>query len=169
MAAILFLCSLSSGVLAQDEMVYKNPELGIQFTASSTWTQVPHLEDGQGYEYVNQNNNMQVKMWYSTTDAPVLDYLRSEVCKEGRITGEGPFSLIIDDQQAYGICSLCSEMRKPFQVMLIALPSDHGIYLIRFKCPEECYTEHTKQIEEFLGSISMGMVVERSVFYAENI
>lgn len=169
LAAILFLIVFSSGILAQDEMVCKYPELKIKFSTSQYWTQVIHADDRSGYEFVNLNNNMQVKMWHSATETPVLDFLQSEVCKEGIISSDGPYPVVIDKREAYAICSHCSEMRKPYKVMLIALPTDDGFYLFRFKCPEECYTEHKKQIEEFLGTISLDMVVERSVFYAAKL
>lgn len=166
LATFLFMLSLSPELLGQDEIVYRHPELGIQFTASPNWTKVSRLDDRTGYEFVNLNNNMNVRMWYSVTEIPVLEYLRSTICKEGRVSPDGPFSLVIDNREAYGISANCTEMRKPFQVMLIALPTADGMYLLRIKCPEDCYTEHKKQIDELLGSISLGMVVERSLFYA---
>jgi hypothetical protein len=107
-----------------------------------------------------------MKLWFSHTDKPVLEYLRSEVCQDGLITGEGPFATVLDNHQAFGICAIYSEMRRPFKVMLIAMPTDEGMYLIRFKCPEECYQEHESQIQKLLSTISMAPVVRRTEFYA---
>jgi hypothetical protein len=165
--SLLVFLSVSSGLQAQDEIVYQHPALGIQFSASPNWKHVVHSGENMTYELVNQNNNMLMKMWFVKTEKPVIEYLRSEVCKEGMVD-DRPFITDIDEQVAYGIGAICSEMRRPFKVMLIAMPTEDGLYLFKFKCPEECYAEHQKQIQELLETISFGPVVERTVYYADN-
>ena len=163
--SIVVLLSLSSGLQAQDEIVYQHPSLGIQFTASPNWNQVALASDKMTYELVNQNNNMHMKVWFEKTEKPVREYLRSEVCKDGMVD-ENAFVTRLDNQDAYGISAICSEMRRPFKVMLIALPAEDGLYLLRFKCPEECYAEHQEQIQKLLKTIRLNPVVERTVYYA---
>lgn len=165
--SIVLLLSFSSGLLAQDEIVYQHPSLGIQFIASPYWNQVDSGNDNMAYELINQNKNMHMRVWYQKSEKSVKNYLRSEICKDG-LVDEKPFECRLDNQDAYGICAICSEMRRPFKVMLIALPTEDGMYLLRFKCPEECYTEHQKQIQKLLDSIRLNPVVERTVFYASN-
>lgn len=165
--ALLVFLSVSLGLQAQNEIVYQHPMLDIQFSASPNWKQVAHSGENMTYELVNQNNNMHMKVWFAETEKSVIDYLRTEVCKEGKVDDK-PFVTDLDEQIAYGICAICSEMRRPFKVMLIAMPTEDGLYLFKFKCPEECYAEHQKQIQELLESISFGPVVERTVYYADN-
>lgn len=153
--SVLVLLSLSCALQAQNEIVYQHPTLGIQFSASPYWSMVNHAGGGLEYELVNKNNNMHVKMWLSDTDKSVVDFLRSEVCENGMISDEGIFVMDLDDHVAYGICANCSEMRRPQKMMLIAMPSDEGLYLIRFKCPEECYSEHKEKIQKLLSTITL--------------
>jgi len=165
---LLIFVSFSFTIHAQNEIVYQHPSLAIQFTASPNWTQVKHTGETMAYELVNQNNNMQVKVCYSDSKMPVRKYLKREVCNEGMISCDKVLTTEVDDQTAYTICSVCSEMRRPVMVMLIAIPSESGMYLIRFKCPEECFSEHKKQMSQLLRSITLGQVVERTVYYASN-
>lgn len=163
---LLFLL-ISSGMLAQDEIVYQHPTLGIQFTASPNWVQVRYSGENTTYELVNQNNNMHMKLWFEKTESSIVEFLRNKVCKEGMVDEE-TFVTRLDNQEAYGICAICSKMRRPYKVMLIAIPEEDGIYLLRFRCPEECYMEHHEQIQNLLKTVTFNPVVERTVYYAAN-
>lgn len=166
--SLLIFLTAFSGLQAQEEIVYQHPDLDIQFTASSNWNKIAYSAENSSYELVNQNNNMHMKVWYENTNKSVDEFLRKEICMNGMVDEE-LFATMMDKQHAYGICAVCSEMRRPYKVMLLAIPADNGFYCFRFRCPEECFPEHKAQIQKLLKTVTFSPVVEREVYYALNL
>lgn len=151
---------------AQEPTLFENDALGIAFASDCTWQSVEN-SSGETLELVNRNHNLELKMYYEQTDLPAGTFLNEVLEREGLNGIVAPFTTLIDQHDATGVIAGCTEMRRPVKVLLIAVRNSDGFYVMRFKCPDECFREHKHQMQELLGSIIIRNNRESYIFYAE--
>lgn len=162
---VFLLVCISSLALSQKSSVFENSGLGMAFTASSQWIQVSN-ENCEILELVNPNNNLKVKMWSEITELNASDYLNKLLLKEGLAALDAPFKVVVDNREAEAVVGLCNEMHRPVRVLLLAIHHDDGFYVVRFKCPEECYREHQSHMEQLISSVKLIKKPESHLYYA---
>ncbi|MFC2089505.1 hypothetical protein ACFLT1_01920 [Bacteroidota bacterium] len=138
----------------QKPVVFANQGLGIAFEATSQWSRLQEA-DSTVLELTNPNNNLSVRMWKESIVEDVDEYLDQRLAAAGMAKLEGPFRLTIDSREAYGIIGLCNELHRPIKTFYIVIPSKSKSYIVQIKCPEECYREHQKHIDELIRSIKL--------------
>ncbi len=165
--SILFIY-LCSGLLVsgQQPLFFGNKLPGISFTSASDWQSVDNTATGT-LELVNQNHNLQLKMWYESTGMSARDYLAELMDREGLVAAIEPFTTLVDHHIATGVIAGCSEMRRPVKVLLFAVQNSNGFYVLRFKCPDECFPEHRYQMQELISSVIIMNNRESFLYYAE--
>jgi hypothetical protein len=163
---VFFLLCIASMAFTQSLSVFENQDLGIGFEASSQWTR---LSSGNSdvLELMNPNNNLKVKMWFKESSLSASDYLKAKMHSEGLSAIEGPFVLSVDNQKSAAVIGLCNEMHRPVKIVLLAIESDNGFFVVRFKCPDECFSEHRKQMEDLISSVKLLNKPESFLFYAD--
>lgn len=157
-------CCLVAG--AQQPTLFENDALGIAFASECTWQSVENTSCGI-LELVNRNHNLELKMYYEQSDLTEGAFLNDVLQKEGLNGSAEPFTTLIDQHDATGVIAGCTEMRHPVKVLLIAVKNSDGYYVLRFKCPDECFREHKHQMQQLLGSIIIRNNRESYIFYAE--
>lgn len=164
---LFFVLSISSLAFTQTSSVFEIQNLGIAFEASSKWIRLSS-GDSEVLELINSNNNLKVKMWFKESKLSPSAYLTSLLREEGLSHFEGPFELVVDNRKSIGLIGLCNEMHRPVKILLLAVNCENGYYVVRFKCPDECFPEHQKQMEKIISSVRLIDRTESYLFYADH-
>lgn len=163
---MLFLICCNLAVSGQQPVIPGMDVQDIALAPGSDWQSVENHAAGT-MEMVNQNHNLHLKMWYERTSQSVLECLAELMNREGLSTSCEPFPALVDHHDAMGVIAGCSEMRRPVKVLLFAVKNNDGFYVLRFKCPDECFTEHLHQMQQLISSIVIGNNKESFLYYAE--
>jgi hypothetical protein len=165
----LCLLSLNSFVKGQDTHIYNDTFTGVRIASAIDWFEVDGSGDHQVFRLVNKNHNLSVAIWKTDEQAPVRAYLQEYIKKQGMLVVDGPGLMSVDGILATTLCAECSEMRKPFKNLFLAVPGKSGILVIHFKCPIDCYSEHKDQIQALISSISLGQMNRGGNYYAHRL
>lgn len=150
---IIILSFLAATAGAQQLTLFETEDFGVAFFADSEWSRI--IGDSEGLELVNQNHNLHVRMFEVESAETPANFLSEMLLKEGFSHEDDPFEVIVDGRTAHAVMGQCCEMRRPVKVLLIAIESNEGYYLVRFKCPAECFREHRKMMSELISSIRL--------------
>jgi hypothetical protein len=164
---LFFLMCISSMAFSQVSSIFENQNLGIAFEASSQWTRLSS-GNSEVLELINPNNNLKVKMYFKESDLSASEYLKGLLREEGLSHLEGPFELVVDNRKSSGLIGLCNEMHRPVRILLLAINYDNGFYVVRFKCPDECFPEHQKQMDKLISSVRLMDEAGSYLFYADH-
>ena len=152
----------------QGPAFFENEVLGIAFASETQWTEVISGEPGS-MELVNCNQNLHLKMWYEPTMNSAESCLSEILGNEGLNCSTESFSTTVDQHPATAVIAGCTEMRRPVKVLLIAVKNNEGFYILRFKCPDECFRDHRKQMNELIKTIMIRPVEERYICHVPAI
>jgi hypothetical protein len=162
---LLLLACCSLPISGQQPVFFGTDVQGIAFASLSDWESVENHSAGT-MELVNQNHNLHLTMWYEHSDLTARDCLAELMDREGLSANAAPFPTLVDQHDAVGVIAGCSEMRRPVKVLLFAVKNSDGYYVLRFKCPDECFTEHLNQMQQLIGSITIRNNKESYIYYA---
>lgn len=165
-AMILFLFCTGMLVSAQQVSFFENDMLGIAFAPGSTWQYVGNTSS-ETLELVNKNHNLHLRMWFEPTGMSAQEYLEALIDREGLSLAADPFTTTVDRHDAMGVIASCSEMRRPVKVLVIAVKNSEGFYTLRFKCPDDCFSDHRYQMQQLISSITIRNNKESCIYYAE--
>jgi hypothetical protein len=164
--SILFLIASCSLLVSGQQPLFIGSDVrGIAFASGSDWESVENPAAGT-MELVNQNHNLHLKMWYERSELSARECLAELMDREGLSTNADPFPALVDQHDAMGVVAGCSEMRRPVKVLLFAVKNSDGFYVFRFKCPDECFTEHLNQMQQLISSITISNNKESYIYYA---
>ena len=135
--------------------MYEESEIGIRFVADGNWKKISSLQF-PALELVNQNNNLNIRMWHQESSLTESEFLYQLIRKDGIYTDNKPFETSVDGCKALAIVGICNEMHRPVKVLTIVIPDFSGFNLVKIKCPDECYRDHKGQIDTLIGSIRLG-------------
>jgi len=153
---------------AQQLSLIEDEDLGIAFCADSQWTRVS--SDGNEYfEFENKNHNLNVIMWREKSAKSPTYFLEEMIKQQSLASDENPFELLVDGKLALAAIGNCNEMRRPKKVLLIAVPTIEGYYMIRFKCPAECFREHRRMMSELVNAIRLVETLDPGHYFTSRI
>ncbi len=135
---------------------YKHPLYDIGFTASPAWDRELHDDNGKVFEVTNPNNNMRVCLSYISDCRNPQRYMKRLSGLKGLIYADKPYDTILNNRRVVVLKGMCLQGKEPFRKMMVGIPDEHGLYLMEFACPEECYQNHRVQMRSIMGSLRVG-------------
>lgn len=157
-ACLLVTCLIWSGFLSElpAQTSYVHPLVDMRFTASPSWEKAIHHNNGQVFQAINPNRNMQVFMSY----LPGCTHPRRQLHKlsglRGLICQDPYYDTLLNGRKAWMMKGVSLQGKRPYRRMITGIPGKEGLYIIEICCPEECYARHREEMEAILGSLVVG-------------
>ncbi len=154
---ILFILLLLSTFLqAQQENSYSlHGATTITFRSSVDWVMIGEERVPRSLRLIHPKRNLEVAAWQVSTTIPLVSFLRQQAAEQGICTQHDPFILNQGSSPALGVQGQYALKRQPYRAVLIAIPQDDSICLVRIRCPESCYRLHRIQINRIMDSLSV--------------
>lgn len=154
---ILIICGilLPLGLQSQGER-YHHPVYDISFEASPNWTGKYVREGGSSYALINPNQNMVISMDYVPECNNPMKYLRKLSGLKGLVCLRDGYDTVLNDQEALIMYGNCLQSRESYSSVVIAFPSNGGLYLMQISCPEECKAHHQQKLQSILKTVRIG-------------
>lgn len=143
------------GLQSQGER-YQHPVYDISFEASPNWTEQDTREGGNSYVLVNPNKNMVISMDYVSECNNPMKYLKKLSGLKGLVCLREGYDTVLNDQEALIMYGNCLQSRESYSSLVIAFPSNGGLYLMQISCPEECKVQHQQKLESILKTVRIG-------------
>lgn len=157
-ASLLLFCLAWSGFLPElsAQTSYVHPLADMRFTASPLWEEEMHQNNGQVFQAINPNRNLQVFLSY----LPGCDHPKRQLQKlsgkRGLICHDSSYDTVVNGRHAWMLKGICLQGKRPYRRMITGIPGKEGLYIIEICCPEECYASHREEMEAILGSLMVG-------------
>ena len=149
----VFLVSLPSG--AGEKTTYRHPELEFQFEAPAGWKAIPHAEDRLIYHLAAPDGGLEVMLWYTETTQTPPRYLK----KMADMKGYQPLTEVRQEKQhretVWTLQAVSITGKGDLRVLLAAIPSSAGLYIVQIWCPLERYEEERDRMESILASVDL--------------
>ena len=149
---LVLLVGMVLALQAQD-VQYQHPHYAFSFEASPSWTQALHDYNGQVFEVVNPNNNMQIRMSFVAGCRNAKRFMKEISGRKGLICKDKPYDTILNEMDAVMMQGACLQGKEPYRRMLVGIPGNQGLYLMEISCPSECFLHHKEQVRSILSSL----------------
>jgi hypothetical protein len=150
---LLLLATAESG--ATDQATYRHPKLPFQFEASKGWTQIPHPEDRLIYHMVAPGGGLNVMLWYTETEQKAPGYLGKMANMKGYQTLTEARQEDLHRGAAWVLQAVGISKEHEDRVILAAIASGKGLYIVQIWCPLERYEEEKDTMEAILASVRL--------------
>jgi hypothetical protein len=150
---LLLLASPNSG--ATEQATYRHPTLPFQFEASEGWTRIPHPEDRLIYHMEAPGGGLNVMLWYTKTEQKAPAYLDKMADMKGYQTLTEARQEELHRRTAWVLQAVGLSEKNDIRVMLAAIASGEGLYIVQIWCPLERYEEEKDGMEAILASLRL--------------
>lgn len=151
---ISFQTSISIQGQEQDQSIYySHPIYNFGFNAGPGWDSQLTNDDESVMKLTNPNNNMQVYLSFASGCSNPDKCLKRISGIKGLVSQKTIHDTILNKRNTLIMNGICLLEKKPFRKIVIAIPSEEGVYLVELCCPEDCYVDHRPVMRSIMETL----------------
>jgi hypothetical protein len=134
---------------------HRHPDLPFQFKVFEGWKQVPRPGDEGTFEMASPNGELDVMLWYTSTEQDARRYLIKMADMKGLELhrGQQPDTVRTDHHMMLIYDVTGTILAVIHNGQSIGRPVENALYITQISCPREKYEEYRKLMRDILGTV----------------